>query len=207
MTKPVNKSEAEVKPSADSKKDAKQGGGGGGGGNSLVTNLIITSIICSIFVGANYFIQATLLKSQLKNVGADVDVDSEAKANKPEKGTILDLGQFTMNLSDVEKRRYLKINVAIEVSNPEGGAPKASGGHGGGHGGGEAKDPVLEEMEQYRPAIRDSVISIMTSKTSDELATTAGKELAKQQIADAVNDIFDGEREVMRVSFGDFIMQ
>ena len=62
-------------------------------------------------------------------------------------------------------------------------------------------------MEQYKPAIRDAVITVLTSKTSDELATTAGKELAKQQIAESVNGIFDGEREVIRVSFGQFIMQ
>ena len=45
------------------------------------------------------------------------------------------------------------------------------------------------------------------SKTSNELATVPGKELAKEQIAEAVDAIFNGEREVMRVSFGQFIMQ
>ena len=107
----------------------------------------------------------------------------------------------------------MKANVAIEITNPEPAvqeeAPKASGGHGG-HGEAAAPDPkaaIVAEMEQYKPAIRDSVITVLTSKTSDELATTAGKELAKQQIAEAVNGIFDGEREVIRVSFGQFIMQ
>ena len=39
------------------------------------------------------------------------------------------------------------------------------------------------------------------------LSTTAGKELAKEQIADEINSIFAGEREVLRVSFGQFIIQ
>jgi flagellar basal body-associated protein FliL len=35
----------------------------------------------------------------------------------------------------------------------------------------------------------------------------AGKEEAKEQIKEAVNAIFAGEREVLRVSFGNFIIQ
>jgi flagellar basal body-associated protein FliL len=120
-----------------------------------------------------------------------------------------------MNLSDVESRRYLKANVAIEITNPEPAehAPepkKESGGHGGHGESAPPPDPnakIIAEMEQYKPAIRDAIITVLTSKTSDELSTTAGKELAKQQIAESVNGIFDGEREVIRVSFGQFIMQ
>lgn len=195
MTKPVTKKDPEIKPDKDNKGGAKS--------NGMLANLIITTLICAIFVGANYFLQAKLLKTQLKTVTAGEDIGTEDALNKPEKGIILDLGEFTMNLADITPRRFLKISVAIEVTNPtDGEKPKPSGGHGA-----EAKDPVVAEMEQYKPAIRDAVITVMTSKTSEELAKTTGKEMAKQQITDAINDIFDGEREVMRVSFGEFIMQ
>lgn len=188
-----------------------------GGGNSLLINIITTTIICIIFIGVNYFLQSNLLTTQLKAVTTEqsAEEDSSENLDKPEKGIVLDLGDFTMNLSDIEPRRYLKANVAIEITNPEPAAPveepKKEGGHGHGHGAeAPAPDPkaaIVAEMEQYKPAIRDSIITVLTSKTSDELATTAGKELAKQQIAEAVNGIFDGEREVIRVSFGQFIMQ
>jgi len=186
-----------------------------GGSNSLLINIITTTIICIIFIGVNYFLQSNLLTTQLKSVAAQQTTEDETEnLDKPEKGIVLDLGDFTMNLSDIEPRRYLKANVAIEITNPEpvvqAEEPKKEGGHGHGHGSEPAPDPkaaIVAEMEQYKPAIRDSVITVLTSKTSDELATTAGKELAKQQIAEAVNGIFDGEREVIRVSFGQFIMQ
>lgn len=193
-----------------------------GGGNSILINIITTTIVCIIFIGVNYFLQSNLLTTQLKSVTASQEEtdDTGEDLDKPEKGIVLDLGDFTMNLSDVEPRRYLKANVAVEITNPEPDPnapaeekPKKEGGHGegGGEGGGEgAAAPatgIAAEMEQYKPAIRDAVITVLTSKTSDELATTAGKELAKQQIAEAVNGIFDGEREVIRVSFGQFIMQ
>ena len=185
------------------------------GTNTIMINVITTTIVCIIFIGVNYFLQSNLLTTQLKAFTTEQTADeSSDELDKPEKGIVLDLGDFTMNLSDIDPRRYLKANVAIEITNPEPDPTQAaepkkeSSGHGG-HGA-PAPDPkadLVAEMEQYKPAIRDAVITVLTSKTSDELATTAGKELAKQQIAESVNGIFDGEREVIRVSFGQFIMQ
>lgn len=205
MAKPTQAKDPEVKETV--KQD--------GGGSSLLINIITTTIICIIFIGVNYFLQSNLLTTQLKSISNEQNTEETAEnLDKPEKGIVLDLGDFTMNLSDIEPRRYLKANVAVEITNPEPTTPveepKKEGGHGHGHGEAPAPDPkaaLIAEMEQYKPAIRDSVITVLTSKTSDELSTTAGKELAKQQIAEAVNGIFDGEREVIRVSFGQFIMQ
>ncbi len=207
MAKPTQAKEPDNK-----EKDKNEGGGA----NSILINVITTTIVCIIFIGVNYFLQSNLLTTQLQSITAEQNADEDMEnLDKPEKGIVLDLGDFTMNLSDIEPRRYLKANVAIEITNPEPDPtqqeeqPKASGGHGG-HGEAAPADPkaaIVAEMEQYKPAIRDAVITVLTSKTSDELASTAGKELAKQQIAEAVNGIFDGEREVIRVSFGQFIMQ
>ena len=202
MAKPTQAKEPENK---DKDKDAQ------GGSNSIIINVITTTIVCIIFIGVNYFLQSNLLTTQLKSVTAEQSEDADSEQlDKPEKGIVLDLGDFTMNLSDVEPRRYLKANVAIEITNPEPIVEEAPKKPSGGHGEAAAPDPkasIVAEMEQYKPAIRDAVITVLTSKTSDELASTAGKELAKQQIAEAVNGIFDGEREVIRVSFGQFIMQ
>ena len=68
-------------------------------------------------------------------------------------------------------------------------------------------EAIQKEMNQFKPAIRDAVITNLSSKTSAELASAAGKELAKEQISDEINSILGGEREVLRVSFGQFIIQ
>ena len=118
-----------------------------------------------------------------------------------------------MNLCDENAKKFLKVNVAIEVSKKEDDFPKEEPAKGGGHGHGEAApavDPlaaIQTEMNQYKPAIRDAVITNLSSKTSAELATAAGKELAKEQITNDINSILGGEREVLRVSFGQFIIQ
>ncbi len=207
MAKPTQAKEPEIKE--------KEKNDSNNSSNSIMINVITTTIVCIIFIGVNYFLQSNLLTTQLKSITTEQTTeDSMDDLDKPEKGIVLDLGDFTMNLSDIDPRRYLKANVAIEITNPEPDPTQAaepkkeSSGHGGhGEAAPDPKADLVAEMEQYKPAIRDAVITVLTSKTSDELATTAGKELAKQQIAEAVNGIFDGEREVIRVSFGQFIMQ
>ncbi len=189
----------------------------------IITNLVTTILICILFLSVNYILQSNLLSSKLSKIApADenapaAETDTSEDTDKVQRGFIVDLGDFILNLSDTAPRKYLKVNVALEMSNkPEDAAaeaPAGGGGHGGGHGGGEgegaapAVNPLETEMAQFKPAIRDSVITTLSSKTSAELSTIAGKELAKEQITEAVNGIFAGEREVLRVSFGQFIIQ
>lgn len=180
----------------------------------IIVNLVSTLLICSLFVSINYVLQANLLTSRLASMTQSeegVADESTEGDEETQHGIIVDLGDFILNLSDISPRKYLKVNVALEVSTkPEDTQEAApSGGHGGGHGGGgeAAVSPVETEMAQFKPAIRDAVITTLSSKSSAELSTTAGKELAKEQIIEAVNGIFAGERDVIRVSFGQFIIQ
>ena len=121
---------------------------------------------------------------------------------------------FTVTIDYGNEKKYLKVNVALEVTKKDTDFPEQVETKGGGHGGhGEAAAPVdpmeaiQKEMNQFKPAIRDAVITNLSSKTSSELATAAGKELAKEQITNDINSILGGEREVIRVSFGQFIIQ
>ena len=208
-----------IKPKAELTEKVSEPAAGSGiemPGNNLIISIVITVVICLLFIGGNYFIVNSVVDSKFKELSAQLAqqemAQEEEKGETPHRGIILDLGEFILNLSDPAAKRYLKVNVALELSraphDPDLAAP-AEGGHGG-HGGGEAADPleiIEKEMNQYKPAIRDSIISVMSSKTAEELQSLAGKELAKEQIKEAINPIFAGEREVIRVSFGTFIIQ
>lgn len=183
----------------------------------IIINLVTTLLICVLFTSVTYVMMSGLLDSKLAarmSAGSGDELSAEGEGAEGEeeslqKGFILDLGDFILNLSDVSPRKYLKVNVALEVTNkPEDTAPvaaKAEGGHGGESA--PAVNPLEEEMAQFKPSIRDAVITNLSSKTAAELSTVAGKELAKEQIAESVNGLFAGEREVIRVSFGQFIIQ
>ena len=185
----------------------------------VLINIISTVLICILLIGVNYFLQENLLNKKLASLNTEENVDEDVVSTDEEevqKGIIVDLGDFILNLNDASQKKYLKVNVALELSriptDPVMDNKQEEGKKEGGHGHGEAdeEDPmkIIEaEMAQYKPAIRDAVISNFSSKTADEVMTAAGKELVKEQITEDVNAIFAGEREVIRVSFGQFIIQ
>ncbi len=184
-------------------------------GSSLILNIVSMLIIGALIVIANYFLFNSFSEKILAKVNTEAVETEEEVTDEIERGIIVDLGDFILNLADDSARKYLKVNVAVEVSKKDtdmlDAQPEQGGGGHGGHGSAPAAvDPmeaIQKEMNQFKPAIRDAVITNLTSKTSTELSTTAGKELAKEQIADEINSIFGGEREVLRVSFGQFIIQ
>lgn len=179
----------------------------------VIINILSTVLICVLLIGVNYFLQDSLLNKKLADISTEQNPDEDVidEEEEVQKGIIVDLGDFILNLSDQNQKKYLKVNVALELTRiptdydftkP----PKKKSGHGSS----DEEDPMkmIElEMAQYKPAIRDAVITNFSSKTSDEVLTSAGKELVKEQITEDVNAIFAGEREVIRVSFGQFIIQ
>ena len=182
----------------------------------LIISLISTAILCVVFAGVNYVVMENLLTQKISKIQVSSEEleDAEATEDEIQRGIIVDLGDFILNLCDEAQKKYLKVNVAIEVSQKDTDFPKeAEAPKSGGHGHGAAPAPVdpmeaiQKEMNQYKPAIRDAVITNLSSKTSAELASAAGKELAKEQISNDINSILAGEREVLRVSFGQFIIQ
>ncbi len=182
----------------------------------LIMTLASIVIMFIVFAGVNYVIMENLISQKISTLNLSQEELSEGEGEEDEiqKGIIVDLGDFILNLCDENQKKYLKVNVALEVTKKDTDFPEQteekSSGHGG-HGAAPAPvDPmeaIQKEMNQYKPAIRDAVITNLSSKTSTELATAAGKELAKEQITNDVNAILGGEREVLRVSFGQFIIQ
>ena len=181
----------------------------------LIMTLASIVIMFIVFAGVNYVIMENLISQKMSTLPtAQEELDDSADEDEVQKGIIVDLGDFILNLCDESQKKYLKVNVALEVTKKDTDFPEQTETKGGGHGGhGEAAAPadpmeaIQKEMNQYKPAIRDAVIKNLSSKTSSELATAAGKELAKEQITNDINSILGGEREVIRVSFGQFIIQ
>ena len=183
----------------------------------LILTLASIVIMFIVFAGVNYVVMENLISQKIGAIQtSEEELSEEGDGDEIQKGIIVDLGDFILNLCDEAQKRYLKVNVAIEVSKKDTDfadteSKEKSGGHGGhGEAAPVAVDPmaaIQNEMNQFKPAIRDAVITNLSSKTSAELSTAAGKELAKEQITNDINSILGGEREVLRVSFGQFIIQ
>ena len=182
----------------------------------LIMTLVSIVIMFIVFAGVNYVIMENLISQKISALPTSQEelANDSGDEDEVQKGIIVDLGDFILNLCDESQKKYLKVNVALEVTKKDTDFPEQVETKGGGHGGhGEAAAPVdpmeaiQKEMNQYKPAIRDAIITNLSSKTSSELATAAGKELAKEQITNDLNSILAGDREILRVSFGQFIIQ
>lgn len=92
------------------------------------------------------------------------------------------LQPFVVNLADPSARRYLKIVLDVEMTgNPE-------------------------LLEANQPKIRDALLMLLSSKTSQELSTLEGKILLRKEIVDRLNQAI-GQAKVARVYFTDFVIQ
>ncbi len=113
----------------------------------------------------------------------------EAKGGHGEKGkdakapsNSVSFPPFVVNLADPNARRYLKLVLDVEMSS----------------------NPEL--LEQNMPKIRDALLLLLSSKTSQDLATLEGKITLRKEIADRLNQTL-GQAKVARVYFTDFVIQ
>lgn len=178
----------------------------------IIIVLAAMVIMFLVFTGIFYLMMDNMMTQKISHIQvSQEEIAEEEESDEIERGIIVDLGDFILNLCDDTQKKYLKVNVAVEVTKKETDfaetAPAKSGGHGEAAAPPDPMEAIQKEMEQFKPAIRDAVITNLSSKTSSELASAAGKELAKEQIANDINSILGGEREVLRVSFGQFIIQ
>ncbi len=92
------------------------------------------------------------------------------------------LDPFVVNLADPSARRYLKIVLDVEMTgNPE-------------------------LLDANKAKIRDALLMLLSSKTSQELSTLEGKILLRKEIVDRLNQAL-GQAKVARVYFTDFVIQ
>lgn len=186
-----------------------------GGVTGIIINASLTIVLMAIFVGANYLMVGSMI-NKLGPQEATEEVHAEGGHGAMSMTFPYELEDFIINLNNPTESRYLKVKISLDISRheeePAVGEPPAAGGggHGGGHGGGGAVDPkeyYKTIMEPYKMPVRDIVISTLSSKTAAELSNTPGKEDAKEKIKEEINTIMPEDRQILRVNFGDFIIQ
>ena len=136
-----------------------------------------------IVLGGGGFAAAKLLGGHKTEAAEAPARGSEGKGPK-EIGTVVPLESFVVNLADTETSRYLKLTVQLELGT---GATK-------------------EQAEKRTPQIRDSIITLLASKTYGEIADVKGKVKLRGELLARLNDIL-GDGAVQQVYFTEFIVQ
>ncbi|MGI5880147.1 MAG: flagellar basal body-associated FliL family protein [Syntrophomonadaceae bacterium] len=139
-----------------------------------------------ILIGLGIFIVAMAFSFFLmRSMMAPFLPEKETEKQVATRGNLLSVGEFTTNINDVAGTRFLKVEVFVEVS--------------------EENKKVAAEIEAYMPIIKDSVLTILSSKTAADLDTN-NREKIKLEIKNDLNRKI-GSEVIQNVYFTSFIMQ
>jgi flagellar FliL protein len=107
-----------------------------------------------------------------------------SKGNTSYACCIYSLDDFLVNLFDPSGDRFLKIKMELEIDN------EAAG----------------EEIKVKLPQVRDSILLLLSSKSSKEVSTVEGKLSLKNEILHRINPMLSTGK-IRTVYFTDFIIQ
>lgn len=94
------------------------------------------------------------------------------------------LPSMTVNLSDTDANRYLKIDMDVEFNTAD----------------------AAQIVEKESARVRDAIILLLSSKTARDLLSSEGKVMLKNEVANRLNQII-GTAQVVRVYFTNFVIE
>ena len=176
----------------ETQEEEQQESGGEKKSSSLVLIIIIVVLILIILIGA--VVTILMMGGDDQQQVQNNQVQQERMMDRPqgstggsalaEIGPMFPLDTFTVNLLSESGRRYLKVEMNLELSGEELGI----------------------ELDSKTAVIRDIVIRLLSSKSLEEISTAKGKEKLKEQIVDQLNmRLRDGR--VNNVYFTEFVVQ
>ena len=155
----------------------------GGGKKKLIILLVVLLLLLGGGGGAAYKFLVLDKQEAKKEENKAEKIQQEIK-DIENLGIMFEVGTFVVNLADKDADRYLKVTVILELSNEQ----------------------VKQEVEKRLPQIKDSITTLLFTKTSRELRTAEGVEKLKEEILRRVNAILP-LGGVKNVYFTDFVIQ
>lgn len=149
------------------------------------TVLIIIISVAVLFmgmVGAGFFI----LWNKISQLPPDPAAVQEMPVEEDENviGPLYSLDTMIVNLSDHGGKRYLRVTMALELSDPE----------------------AVATIESRLPQVRDSILMILPTKKYEEISTTDGKIALRTEVMDKINTLMTKGR-VNNIYFTEFVVQ
>lgn len=147
--------------------------------------LIIIVVAAGLIVGGAGTVAYLALKAKGPPASENPEEIQPEKVVKPESlGPIVMLDTFIVNLAGAGGRNYLKFEIGVELSAAE----------------------MEEELNNKMPQLRDAFLMLISSKTYEEVATTEGKLVLKDELLIRLNS-FMTSGFVKNIYFTSFIIQ
>ncbi|MGD9310526.1 MAG: flagellar basal body-associated FliL family protein [Desulfosarcina sp.] len=149
------------------------------------TALIIVISVIVLFmgmVGAGFFILWNKIEQLPQGTAAVEEIEVEEEENVI--GPLYSLDTMIVNLADRGGKRYLRVTMALELSDPE----------------------AMTTIENRLPQVRDAILMILPAKTYDDVSTTEGKIALRSEVMEKVNGLMTKGR-VNNIYFTEFVVQ
>jgi len=156
------------------------------GGSKVLLIVIVVLLLLLLIIGGAvaYFLLSSNDQQDNPDQPKQEKVVKKKKSDLTEIGPIYPLDQFIVNLVSNNSERYLKCKISLELDAPE----------------------LQQEVDKKLPAVRDSIIQILSSKTVEEIQTARGKEKLKEEIKRKLNEMLT-TGEIRHVYFTEFVIQ
>ncbi|RXJ97014.1 flagellar basal body protein FliL [Arcobacter sp. AHV-9/2010] len=153
---------------------------------AFVILLIVAVAVATFFlfsnIGTNSTVSSPENQEKVENVKSSIGSDAKFKA---------DVTELVLNLTDTRGReKILKLSFSIRSSEPT----------------------IQQIVENHLPEITDIVITQVSSRSSDELLTVAGKNILKDELVSELNGVMNYARTsngniVNNIFFTEFIIR
>jgi len=150
----------------------------------LPINLIIIGILAVSLIGGGLFVwKAGIISKFSEKEDAKTEEKSETDAAS-EAVTIYELDTFIVNLAGDSGNHYLKVKISLELDS----------------------EKAKTEVEKRLIPFRDSILTLLTSKTVEDVKSLEGKAQIRAEIMTMLNQYLKAGK-ISNVYFGDFIVQ
>jgi flagellar FliL protein len=148
----------------------------------LPLNLVILGILGLCIVGGVLFVwkSGLLANFSVNNEPITEDIGSIKK----ELGPIYSMDTFIVNLIGGQGKNYLKTKIDLELDNVR----------------------LTEEINKRLPQFRDAILTMLSSKTQEDIKTLEGKYQLRAEIITMLNQYLNTGK-IRNVFFTDFIIQ
>lgn len=155
--------------------------GGGGGGMMRLLILIVPTLLVGLAGG--YFIGHNM-GSEVAQQTEDLDPAEEQVQRDVSIGPMFKLDPFVVNLNEPRGNRYLKTTIQLEMEN----------------------EGLQSELERRKAQMRDIILALLTSKSTQELQALEGKFRLREELLSRLNALMVNGK-IKRVYFTEFVIQ
>ena len=142
-------------------------------------NLVIILILALCLFGGGMYVWKSGLISKNSNYAA-----LDEQGGKQEMGPTYSLETFIVNLVGGRDKNYLKAKMELELDS----------------------EKTQAEIDKRLPQVRDAILTMLSSKSNDDINTTEGKFQLRAEIISTLNQYLKTGR-IKNVYFTDFIVQ